>query len=104
MLQYDLTLTQVFDAPTRSSIPSEAEMFAMTIALLLVRDMAYNDLEQFDLELRKEDLNAVAECIEYRLFPLGHDFGDPERLRNRLRELVGMRISRQVALFPGKPT
>lgn len=104
MLQYDLTLTQLFDAPTRDSLPSEAEMFAMTTALLLVRDMAYNDLEQFELELRKEDLNAVAECIEYRLCPLGHDFGDPAALRNRLRAFVGLRISKQVARFPGKPT
>ena len=104
MLQYDLTHTSLFDAATRVSLPSEAEMFAMTIALLLVHDLAYNDLAQSELELRNEDLTAVAECIEYRLCPLGHDFGDPETLRNRLREFVGLRIGQQVGRVAGKPT
>lgn len=104
MLQYDLTHTQLFDASTRAALPSEAEMFVMTIALLLVRDLAFNDLGPCELELRSEDLTAVAECIEYRVSPLGRDFGDPESLRNRLREFVGLRISQQAGRLAGKPT
>lgn len=103
MLQYDLTHTKLFDAPTRALLPSEAEMFAITVALLLIHDMAYTDLARGEVELRSEDLTAVAECIQYRLIPLGHDFGDPERLRSRLGQLVGLRIGQQVGRFADGP-
>lgn len=104
MLQYDLTRTSLFYAADRASLPSEAEMFAITAALLLVRDMAFNDLRQSELELGNDDLAAVCECIEYRLRPLGLDFGDPEELRNRLREFVGLRIVGEIGRPAGKTT
>lgn len=92
MLQYDLTATALFADATRTDLPAEAEMFAMTIALLLVRDMAYGDLQQNELEMTSDDVTALAECIEYRLSPLAHDFGDSEKLRERLRCFVGLKI------------
>ena len=92
MIQYDLTGTSLFADATRADLPTEAEMFAMTIALLLVNDMAYGELSQKELEFKNEDLAALAECIEYRLSPLAHDFGDSDQLRERLRWFVGLRI------------
>ena len=93
MLEYDLTSTRLFESESRNELPGDAEMFAITAALLLVHDAAYADLACRDLQLFEEDINAVAECIEYRLVPLARDFGDAERLRRRLRDFVGLRIS-----------
>jgi hypothetical protein len=92
MLQYDLTETTFFDCVSRDGLPTDADLFVLTVALLLVRDAAYSHLAQSELRVLDEDVSALAECIEYRLSPLARDFGDPERLRNRLRNLVGLRI------------
>ncbi len=96
MLLYDLTESGLFHADTRDAWPTDAEMFAITVALLLVHEATYTDLWHEELRLSAEDLTAVAECIEYRLHPLGRDFGDPERLRTRLRDFVGLRIGMQL--------
>ncbi len=106
MLQYDLTETRLFDCVSHEDLPSDADMFVLTVALLLVRDAAYTDLARSEMRVLEEDVPALAECIEYRLSSLSRDFSDPERLRNRLRNFVGLRI---VGLAPiaarrtGKP-
>jgi hypothetical protein len=93
MLQYDLTQTPLFDSVSREELPTEAEMFGLTVALLLVRDAAYGDLVETELLVSEEDITALAECIEYRLSPLARDFGAPDRLRHRLRWFVGLRVT-----------
>ncbi|RJO66277.1 MAG: hypothetical protein C4523_13075 [Myxococcales bacterium] len=92
MLQYDLTQTALFESASREELPTEAEMFILTVSLLLVRDAAYSDLEEREMGVADEDVAALAECIEYRLSTLACDFGDPDRLRDRLRRFVGLRI------------
>ena len=102
MLQYDLTETRLFDCVSREALPTEANMFVLTVALLLVREAAYTDLARTELCVCDEDVPALAECIEYRLSPLARDFGDPERLRNRLRDFVGLRIAGLAAIAAGR--
>jgi len=92
MLQYDFTATAIFEATCREELPTEAELFVLTVALLLTRDAAYRDLEQREIRLHPEDVAALAECIEYRLSPLACDFGDSNQLRRRLQRFVGLRI------------
>ena len=92
MLQYHFTSTRLFESESRNDLPSDAEMFVITAALLLVHDAAYADLACHDLQLSDEAVNALVECIEYRLHPLARDFGDTEHLRRRLQDFVGLRI------------
>jgi len=101
MLQYDLTQTALFESVSREELPTEAEIFVLTVALLLVRDAAYSELEESEMRVSDEDVPAFAECIEYRLSVLARDFGDPHRLRERLRRFVGLRIG---AVLPDAQT
>jgi len=92
MMQYDLTETRLFTAETPIRPPNEAEMFALTVALLLVNDAAYSDLGRTDFQLTQESVIAVAECIEYRTPAFTRDLGSRDALRGRLSDLVGLRI------------
>ena len=92
MLQYDLTDTRFFDAESRGSLPSDAEMFVITAALLLFHDVAYTSLAECEIVFVEADVSGVAECIEYRLPAFIQDVGDGSRLRRRLSDFVGLRI------------
>jgi len=92
MLQYDLTQTALFESVSREELPTEAEMFVLTVALLLTHEASYSELAQSELRLADDDVAALAECIEYRLSSLTRDFGDANRLRYRLRRFVGLRV------------
>jgi hypothetical protein len=92
MLQYDLTDTRFFDAESRGSLPNDAEMFAITAALLLFHDVAYTSLAERDLVFVEADIAGVAECIEYRLPVFVGDVGGGSQLRQRLRDFIGLRI------------
>jgi hypothetical protein len=92
MMQYDLTETRLFAAETPIRPPNAAEMFALTVALLLVDDAAYSNLIYTDVQLAQESVNAVAECVEYRMPPFTRDLGFGDALRGRLADLVGLRI------------
>lgn len=91
MLQYDLTDTPLFD--TDASMPTEAEMFIFTAALMLVKDFTYSDLDYVELRLDARSVEAVAECIERHLSIFTHDVGHGRSLRQRLHDFVGMRIA-----------
>ena len=107
MLQYDLTATQLFDAETRSALPTDGELFAITAALLLIQDVAYGELARQELELAVGDVENLAQCIEYRLPVFTRDVGCGHGLRQRLEAFVGLRIA-GVAPCPapatGRPT
>ena len=92
MLQYDLTETRFFDADSCGTLPNDAEMFAITAALLLFHDVAYTSLAEREIIFGEADLAGVAECIEYRLPAFLRDVGDGSRLRRRLRDFIGLRI------------
>lgn len=93
MMQVDLTKTSLMGADSSVRLPNEAEMFALTVALLLTSDSAYSELAESGLELTKEAIRSVAECIEYRTPAFTRDLGFGEELRGRLTELIGLRIS-----------
>ena len=92
MLQYDLTGTRFFDAETRAGVPTDAEVFAITAALLLIQDVAYGELDCKELELAANDVENVAQCIEYRLPVFTRDIGCGLELRERLADFAGLRI------------
>jgi len=96
MLEYDLTQTAIFESVSREELPTEAEMFVLTVALLLARETSYTELAQTELHLTDDDIAALAECIEYRLSPLARDFGNPDQLRQWLKRFVGLRIAGDV--------
>ena len=60
MLQYDLTHTRLFEAPTRATLPTEAELFVVTAALLLVNDTSYSAFDRDELNLTQLNVDAVA--------------------------------------------
>ncbi len=92
MLQYDLTGTPLFEAETSAALPTEAEMFAITAALLLIHDVAFAELVLGEVELTDADVEPVAQCIEYRLPVFTRDVGAGQKLRERLADFVGLRI------------
>jgi len=93
MLQYDLSDTGFFRCESSACLPNDAEMLAVTVALLVTHQVAYSQLNQCPLELVEAELERVAQCIEYRLAVFVHDMGSGEQLRARLREFVGIRIT-----------
>ena len=93
MLQYDLTGTPFFHAVTRSALPTNGEIFAITAALLLTQDVAYGEIANQELEFAPGDVESVAQCIEYRLPVFTRDVGCGRDLRLRLATFVGLRIA-----------
>lgn len=106
MLQYDLTSTRFFDADSRGELPNDAEVFAVTAALLLFHGVAYKSLAEREIVFVEADLAGVAECIEYRLPALVPDIGEGTQLRERLRDFVGIAIGCDVPVTrrPSHPT
>ena len=92
MIQYDLTHTRLFEAPTRATLPSDAELFVVTAALLLVNDASYSEISRDDLALTKANVDAVTTCIEKRLPEFARELQVRATLRKRLADLVGIRI------------
>ena len=93
MLQYDLTHTRLFESPSRDKLPSDAELFVVTAALLLVNEASYSQFEREALALTAVNVDAVAACIENRLPEFVRDLEIRATLRRRLADLVGIRIS-----------
>lgn len=100
MLQYDLSATRLFASDTSMKAPSEAEMFVITAALLLVYEAAYTDLQGGEVSLTAANVDAVADCIEQRLPEFARDFEVVTLLRKRLQHLVGLRIRSVAPLGP----
>lgn len=93
MLQYDFTDTRLFDAPSRTMLPNDAEMFVITAALLLVHEAAYTELNDGELALSASNVEAVAQCIETRLPEFARDLQRLGTLRERLADFVGMHVA-----------
>lgn len=92
MLQYDLTDTLLLDDPTRDVLPTEAELMTLSVALLLHYDCGLSDVHERALDFRAADAESIARIIEGRLAPLAREFGSSDRLRTRLKLLVGLRM------------
>lgn len=91
MLEYDLSQTRFGRESYR--LPSEGELFAVTLALMVAEDCAFWELSERSLTLTEDNSQQVAEVIERFCCPLTRDIGNGTHLRARLTQLVGIRIS-----------
>ncbi len=93
MLQWDLSDTPLAASDTSGRVPTEGELLAMMVALLMHEDVTYDDLKHRVLTLHDENLAQIIEIFEYRLPELAREFGSSDELRQRLTELVGIRVT-----------
>ena len=92
-LQWNLSNTPLARSESHFRAPTEGELFAMAVAMLLAEGQSYENLRTCELVLHREQLRAVAEVFEYRIPELASEVcGDD--LRQRLMELVGIRVTR----------
>ncbi len=96
MLQYDLSETNLARSDQLPRVPTEGELLAVMVGLMLAEQCAFDELSERPLRLTTGNQECVALLIEQNLGPLKHDIGSGEQLRARLEELVGLRISRGV--------
>ena len=93
-LQWDLSDTLLARCESAFRAPTEGELFALVVGMLLAEGQTYEGLRCCELVLDKEKLTALAEVFEYRIPELACEFGDSDDLRQRLMELVRIRVSR----------
>ncbi len=96
MLQWDLSDTPLAASDTPGRVPTEGELLALMVALLMHEDVTYNDLRHRVLVLHDENRAQIIEIFEYRLPELAREFGAGDQLRQRLIELVGIRVTRSL--------
>jgi hypothetical protein len=94
MLQWDLSDTPLAQRDTPGKVPTEGELLAVMVGLLMLEDITYETLRHCELVLDEENLGRLVEVFEYRLPELAREFGDSGRLRQRLAELTGIRMTR----------
>lgn len=94
MLQWDLSETPLAQRETPGKAPTEGELLALLVGLLMLEDIPYEALRHRELSLHTENLRQLAEIFEYRLPELAREFGEYERLRQRLSELTGIKVTR----------
>ena len=96
MLQWDLSDTPLAQKDTPAKVPTEGELLALMVALLMLEDIAYDALRHRELVLDEENLGRLVEVFEYRLPELAREFGDSGLLQQRLAELSGIRMTRSL--------
>lgn len=96
MLQWDLSDTPLARENSSVAVPSEGELLVLMVGLLLLEGLAYRDLRNRTLRLTHENIDGVAEVIEERLPTLCPDIGSGDRLRRRLEQFVGIKVTRLV--------
>jgi len=92
MLQYDLSNTPLAHSTEPIATPSEGELLAIMLGLMLVCDCSFSELGGRTLVLSRELCEPVATTIEKRHLPLTRDIGSGEALRQRLAGLVGLSV------------
>lgn len=95
MVLYDLTNTAVATSARPIRPPSDLELFAITVGLLMVEDRGFSELTSASLELTNRNRRRVAEMLEERAPSLAREFGGPVLLRARLKQLIGLQIFRE---------
>lgn len=93
MFAFDLTETRLFDAASGEDWPAEGELFVITVALLLIRDVGPSDLSDREVRIEREDIPALAECIRSRLPSFLREYKNAESMSLRLEDFVGLRIA-----------
>lgn len=95
MVIYDLTKTSVATSARPVRPPSDLELFAITVGLLMVEDRGFSELTSASLELTDRNRRRLAEMLEERAPSLAREFGGPVLLRARLKQLIGLQIFRE---------
>lgn len=95
MLLFDLTKTAIAGSDCPARPPNDAELLAVTVALLSYSNRSFSDLLTGTVELTDRNRRRVAELIEERTPTLAREFVTPVQLRDRLKQLVGLQIFRQ---------
>ena len=75
-------------------MPTEGELLALMVGLLMLEEITYGELRERELVFREEHQSQLSELFEYRLPELAREFGSSEDVRQRLSELVGVRVTR----------
>ncbi len=96
MLQWDLSDTPLAQKGTPGTVPTEGELLALMVGLMMLEDVAYEALKHRELILDGDNIGRLVEILEYRLPELAREFGDSERLRARLAQLMGIRMTRSL--------
>lgn len=96
MLQWDLSNTPLAQKDTSGKVPTEGELFALTVGLLMLEAVTYDALRQREIVFHEENLGRLVEVFEYRLPELEREFATSALLRQRLSEFVGIRMTRSV--------
>lgn len=91
MLSYDLTTTNVANGDATDGPPTEGELQAILVALLLAEDCAFNELAGCRLILSEDNFDRISTIIRYQLAPLARDFRGDDFDR-RLRDLAGLMV------------
>ena len=94
MLQYDLTNTPLAMAAEPVRPPSEGELLAIVVGLLLTQQRTLTEIADAGAELVLDDAvrDRLTALLSEELKPLNRELGTDESFRGRLAQLVGMRI------------
>lgn len=91
MIQCDLSQAKAV-MESHVTHPTEAELFAIAVGLMILQDCSYWDLKNSALVLNEHNFRRVAELIAARMPPFVRIFGDVSGMCLRLRGLVGLRL------------
>lgn len=94
MIQYDLTSTAMAQDGAVPTPPTEAELFAITLGLMLHADCGFDELTSRVLALTVKNRSRVIQILEQRAPSLARELGSTAELHRRLGKLVGIRITR----------
>jgi len=95
-LEWDLSETPIGRRNIAAKAPTEGELFVLVTGMLLMHGIAYCDLQVRDVVLHESEWEQLVEIMEYRLPEIASEFGDSQSLRERLREFVGIRVTRMI--------
>ncbi len=93
MLQWDLSDTPLATSETPGRVPTQGELLALMVALLMHEDVTYDALKHRVLAMQNDNRSQIIEIFEYRLPELAREFGSGEQLRQRMLELEGIRLT-----------
>lgn len=93
VLQWDLSDTPLAQRETPGKVPTEGELLALMVALLMLEGATYDALQHRALTLHEDNRARLLDMFEYRLPELAQEFGDSESVRQRLVELTGIRVT-----------
>jgi hypothetical protein len=93
MLQWDLSDTPLAREDVLANVPTQGELLALLVGLLMLEGITYDTISHHELALTEDNRARLLEVFEYRLPELAREFGDSDSIRQRVVELTGTRVS-----------